>query len=44
LEQVFLQVLQFSSVRVIIPPVLYTLFHLPPTLYCVILATYIVVK
>jgi hypothetical protein len=44
LEQVFLQVLRFSSVRVIIPPVVYTLFHLPPTLYCVILETYIVVK
>jgi len=39
LEQVFLQVLQFSSVRVIIP-----LFHLQQTLYCAILATYIVVK
>ena len=44
LEQVFLQVLQFSSVSVILPPVVYTLFHLPLTLYSVILATYIVVK
>jgi hypothetical protein len=44
LEPVFLQVLQFSSLSVIIPLVVYGLFHLPPTLYCVILTTYTVVK
>jgi hypothetical protein len=44
LEQAFLQVLQFSSVSGIIPPVVYILSHLPPTLYRVILTIYIVVK
>jgi len=44
LEQAFLQVLQFSSVSGIIPPVVYILSHLPPTLYRGILAIYIDVK
>jgi hypothetical protein len=44
LEQFFLQVLQFSSVRVVIPPAVYTPFHLPLKLYGVTVATYIVVK
>jgi hypothetical protein len=44
MEQSFLQVLQFPPVSVIIPPVVYTLIHLPPTLYRAILAIYVVVN
>jgi hypothetical protein len=39
LEQFFLQVLQFFSVRIVFQPAVYTPFQLPLTLYCVIVAT-----